>query len=94
MYIENIEIYSDQTNAAVLRHPSREYPGVLIQGDTLHALYTLAHIACAENKNKRLGNKEAIVELRDTLSSLLDYYKLVLKKHQIPLPFVEEEFGA
>ncbi|WP_371933305.1 DUF6959 family protein [Ruegeria discodermiae] len=33
---ELVEIYSDETNATVLRHPRRKFPGVLLQGDTLH----------------------------------------------------------
>jgi len=36
MRTEVVEIYSDQANAAVIRHPSRKFPGVLVQGDTLH----------------------------------------------------------
>ncbi|WP_115541227.1 DUF6959 family protein [Xanthomonas campestris] len=94
MRIENVEIYSEQSNAAVLRHPGRKYPGVLIQGDTLHNLCALARIACTESEGKGLGAQDAIVELRDTLSSLLEHYKAVLDEHQTPLPFVEEEFGA
>ena len=35
---ELVEIYSDKTNAAVLRHPGRHFPGVLVQGDDLYAL--------------------------------------------------------
>ncbi|WP_429002107.1 DUF6959 family protein [Xanthomonas campestris] len=39
MHIESVEIYSDRPNMAVLRHPGRKSPGVLLQGDRLHALY-------------------------------------------------------
>lgn len=28
-----IEVYSQQTNAAVMKAPGRQFPGVLIQGD-------------------------------------------------------------
>ena len=38
MHVESVEIYSDATNAAVMRHPGRRFPGMLIQGDTLHSL--------------------------------------------------------
>jgi Family of unknown function (DUF6959) len=31
MHVEPVEIYSDQTNAAIMRHPGRRFPGVLIQ---------------------------------------------------------------
>jgi hypothetical protein len=32
MRTENVEILSDKSNAAVLRHPDRVFPGVLVQG--------------------------------------------------------------
>jgi hypothetical protein len=38
MHIEPVEIYSDASNAAVMRHPGRRFPGVLLQGDTLSIL--------------------------------------------------------
>jgi hypothetical protein len=38
MRVETVEIYSDATNAAILRHPDRRFPGLLIQGDTLHTI--------------------------------------------------------
>jgi len=36
MRSELVEIFSDATNAAVMRHPGRRFPGILVQGDTLH----------------------------------------------------------
>jgi hypothetical protein len=38
MHVEPVEIYSDTTNAAVMRHPGRHFPGLLIQGDSLYGL--------------------------------------------------------
>src|SRR5262245_1747536 len=38
MHVEQVEIYSDVSNAAVMRHPGRRFPGVLVQGDTLYTL--------------------------------------------------------
>ncbi len=45
MRIENVEIYSDQSNMPVVRHPGRKFPGLLVQGDTLHALCTQTAMA-------------------------------------------------
>ena len=42
---ELVEIYSDASNAAVLRHPERKFPGVLLQGDTLHSICQSIDIA-------------------------------------------------
>jgi hypothetical protein len=30
-----VEVYCDESNFAVIRIPSRKYPGILIQGDSL-----------------------------------------------------------
>jgi predicted RNase H-like HicB family nuclease len=84
MRTENVEIYSDQSNAAVLRHPGRKFPGVLIQGDTLNALCAQASEALGAGPDAR----EELEGLRDALYSLLSHYKTVLSEHGIALPFV------
>ncbi|KRG69329.1 DUF6959 family protein [Pseudoxanthomonas dokdonensis] len=81
---ENVEIYSDQSNAAVIRHPGRKFPGVLIQGDTLNALCVQASDALGAGSDAR----EELEGLRDALYSLLGHYKTVLSEHGIALPFV------
>ena len=85
MRIENVEIYSDQSNMPVVRHPGRKFPGLLVQGDTLHALCTQTAMALSDSP-------DAVDELRDlhgTLLAMLEHYKSVLDEHQISLPFVE-----
>lgn len=91
MRIEEIEIHSDQTNAAIMRHPGRRFPGLLIQGDTLFSLWWQADRACAV-AHGRLTEDEyhEIEELRDRLRAYLDHYKRVLEEHQIQLPFSSE----
>ena len=76
MHIEQVEIYSDQTNAAVMRHPGRRFPGVLIQGDTLNALCRRAGAACTEARS-HLGIKpyEELNDLRNALWSFLSHYR-------------------
>jgi hypothetical protein len=85
MRTENVEIYSDETNRAVMRHPGRKFPGVLIQGDTLFTLCAMADEACTES-----GLNEELGGLRDALLDLLLHYKMVLDEHGIPLPFDEK----
>jgi hypothetical protein len=83
---EIVEIYSDQTNAAIMRHPGRTFPGVLIQGDSLSALCKEADALC-----EALGRTSPVYleanGLRNQLRSHLTHYKLVLTEHAIPLPF-------
>lgn len=90
MHSASVEIFSDQSNAAVMRHPDRKFPGVLIQGDSLYALCCQADIACSAAKS--LAGSEAYEELsglRNSLWSYLNHYKVVLGEHQMRLPFSE-----
>lgn len=89
MRIENVEIYSDRTNAIVLRHPGRVFPGALIQGDTLYGLCQRADLACQEIGRGAPGYDSAN-DLRNALWGLLNHYKAALAEHGIPLPFSEQ----
>jgi hypothetical protein len=87
MHIQEVEIFSDQSNAAVMRHPGRNFPGCLIQGDSLSIL--LRSLAIVQSEAGRLSD-EAAGELTDVigqLSDLMEHYKATLKNHEIPLPF-------
>src|SRR5438477_452947 len=76
---DTLEIYSDATSAAVLRHPGRRFPGILVQGDTLYALCAAADASCKASQG-RLGEEEYLElnELRNRLWDLLNHYKQVL----------------
>lgn len=91
MRTESVEIYSDATNAAVMRHPGRRFPGVLIQGDTLFILSETARELCDAARGK-LSDDDYIglSDLRDRLRGLVDHYKQVLGEHGWALPFVEQ----
>jgi hypothetical protein len=89
MKTDLVEIYSDASNAAVMRHPGRRFPGVLVQGDTL---YSMAQSARRLQQSAAGGalDEEASEELSglvDRLDQLLAHYKTVMKEHQIALPF-------
>ena len=47
MHTELVEVLSDDTNRAILRHPARRFPGVLVQGDSLYSMCKNADRACA-----------------------------------------------
>jgi len=90
MHTATVEIYSDTSNAAVLRHPDRRFPGVLIQGDTLHSLCLAADAACQNAKTHFSQDAYGdLNDLRNHLRTLLVHYKSVLGEHKIPLPFSE-----
>lgn len=90
MRIESVEIFSDQTNAAVLRHPDRAFPGVLIQGDSLYLLCQQADAACSELDRSAPGYEE-VHDLRTALRSYLAHYKSALAEHHMKLPFSEQD---
>ena len=52
MRVESVEIYSESSNGAILRHPDRRFPGVLIQGDALWSLCHMADVACVGSWGK------------------------------------------
>jgi hypothetical protein len=89
MRIDQVEIYSDQTNAAVMRHPGRRFPGLLVQGDTLHSLFRRADLVCKEIEQDSPAFEEAN-DLRNTLQEYLSHYKAVLARHEIEPPFFEQ----
>lgn len=88
MYTASVEIYSDETNAAIMRHPGRRFPGFLVQGDSLHALCVLADAACEKAKSSTAYDD--LNRLRNALWANLNHYKTVLGEHEIPLPFSED----
>ena len=85
---EPVEIFSHATNAVVMRHPGRRFPGVLVQGDTL---YTMCHRADEACRGAAKGSEayENLNALRNQLWALLAHYKSVLGEHDLPLPFSE-----
>jgi hypothetical protein len=88
MRIESVEIYSDTTNAAVLRHPARRFPGVLVQGDSLHglcvALDEICSKLCLQVDAETYRHAD---DLRNSMRSYLTHYKNVMQEHGLPLPF-------
>jgi hypothetical protein len=85
MRVENVEIFSDQANIPVIRHPGRQFPGVLVQGDTLHMLCAQAAEALSDSPDAR----GELQELHNRLLGMLAHYKTVLSEHQVALPFKE-----
>jgi hypothetical protein len=90
MHVEKVEIYSDKSNSAVLRHPGRKFPGVLIQGDNLHSLCQMADKACSDGQASLAPESYTdLNQLRNALWGYLTHYKVVLGEHNIQLPFSE-----
>jgi hypothetical protein len=91
MDIEPLEVYARDSNYAVVTPPGRNFPGSVIQGDSLASLCRMAK-AIAEFAIKSgisdedfLGNVE---ELNNALVGRLLHYQDVLASHRIDFPHV------
>lgn len=87
MRLEQVEIFSDATNAAVLRHPGRRHPGCLIQGDSLFTL--VQTLGSVQGESGRLSDDASagLAEVTEHLGELLAHYRTVLAQHHVELPF-------
>jgi hypothetical protein len=90
---EEVEVLSRKTNAWVIRTPGRQYPALVIQGDSFSALFALAQ-AIADRA--RANGDDALVmdavELRDLVWGRLQQYEEVLQQHGIALPYNRQEW--
>jgi hypothetical protein len=83
-----VESFSAATNAAVIRLPGRQFPGLLMQGDSLKILVD------SVDDLLRLAGRLKIPELANTVTELgqiLNDYKRVyeqaLRQNNCPLPY-------
>ena len=86
MRAELVEIYGNTPNAAVMRHPGRRFPGILVQGDTLSILHTQAADLCDQIEPSS-NAFEIAKDIKDHLFDLLMNYERVLAEHGIELPY-------
>jgi hypothetical protein len=70
----NVEIFVEESNFVVLRVPSRRYPGVLIQGDSLVNLVSAAKDAIELFDIDKKEALEALKFLYDELNWRLEGY--------------------
>ena len=88
MRTAEVEVFSDAVNSWIIRTEGRSFPAIVIQGDNLRYLYSLA------SKVSRLADLEKNDELSDVAGQLLDelkerieYYESVLLGHRLELPY-------
>jgi hypothetical protein len=86
--IEVLSVLSKAPNSWVVRLPNRRYPGVVLQGDSLKALYDLAE-ELRELSPTKTEAHEVADELCDALRSHIITYQTSLDEHGIELPYPE-----
>jgi hypothetical protein len=90
----NVRLLADVVNAVVLITPGRNFPGMVIQGDSLRGLHRLA--VRVQELAHALQNSELedeADELRERLEERIVLYESVLDRHDIPLPYPDRVGG-
>ena len=88
MTIEELEVYSHDTNSGIVRLPERKFPGVVIQGDSLSILYGDL-MSAVENAEGRVS-EEAFLTMLESAQSVeahLLSYESTLRSHGIQVPY-------
>jgi len=77
-----VEVFSTTTNAAVIRVPGRQFPGLAIQGDSLKILFDCAQEILRESQSSGSADLiESTVEMKEILAGYLEAYESALKAH-------------
>jgi len=85
-----LNVLSEQSNHAVVQLPARQFPGAVVQGDSLAILCSeakeisqrLQQIGCTDEELLYL-----VQEHQEKLLARLLHYQEVLTAHDIPLPY-------
>lgn len=95
MEIKELEVFSEASNYGVVRMPGRQYPGCVVQGDSLSIL-----LSYAESIRSRLAgtHDQELIDVADELVELLagrlDHYEAVLTRHGMSLPYSRKARGG
>ena len=84
-----LEVYSQSIDRGIVRMPSQSFPGLVLQGETLASLLTLAKLTY-EKSSQNTTDIELIDtsrELMESIQKLVSHYEATLGKHKIPLPY-------
>ena len=79
-------------NFAVVQLPGRAFPGVVMQGDTLH--HHVAKFSKLLNwldPNEQEEFYHAVLELNEQLEGALVEYEKTCERHGISLPYIREQ---
>jgi hypothetical protein len=91
MTILPLEVYATDSNYAVVKPPNRNYPGSVIQGDSLGILCRTAQRIAEQIKRASLHDEELLGDVEDLANTLIGrilHYQRVLDDHGINYPHV------
>ena len=85
-----VEAFCQDTNYWVVRTPGRNYPAMVVQGDSFSQLFGLAQSILDRARACSCADAELVEEageLRDMLWGRLHHYESILEKHDFRLPY-------
>ena len=85
-----LEVYSEASNHAVIRAAGRQFPGSLVQGDSLSQLFAEATEISERILALGLKDEQLLYLAQEHQEKLLDrllHYQEVLAAHGIELPY-------
>ncbi len=86
--IQSARILSESGNYAIVQLPGRNYPGVVIQGDSLHSL--LSQIESIQRLATKYNDEELdaeIFDVKDLLSNVKSRFEAICTREGISLPY-------
>lgn len=85
---KQVDLLSPPVNFAVVQLPERNYPGVVVQGDTLHSLLQqvgqMERLLGAGDLEELSGE---VADLKAQLSDALRYFERICAERGIALPY-------
>ncbi len=91
---QNVELFGPPKNFAVVQMVGRNFPGVVVQGDTLHSL--VKQLLEMQNLLK-IGDLEELAgeieSMREELAEALCNYEIVCLERNIELPYSQKHNG-
>src|SRR5579872_6118525 len=88
--VESLEVYARDSNYAVIKPPGRQFPGSVIQGDSLRILCGLAVSVARRVRDHTPEDEESLGDLQELVQLLVGrllHYQQVLQAHGIELPY-------
>jgi hypothetical protein len=85
---ESAQLLSKPTNYAVVQLPGRKFPGVVVQGDSLHSLVQrLTEIQAIAAKHSDEELNAGLGELLEVLTRASRNYEAICNERGISLPY-------
>lgn len=92
MRVVEVEVYSELSNLAVVKPPGRQFPGIVVQGDSLSTLCADAKELSQRMRKLGIQDEELLYLAQGLQEELLArqlHYQAVLSEHGMALPYAQ-----